>query len=409
MRYKVTFLFLLLTINSQAQTGTLQQFIDSAKFHSPLLRGYEAQLLQFRLDSAILRATLRPQVAFISNNLYAPVVKGYGYDEVITNLAQLSGLVQVSRNFLTNGAIAAQLRTVSLQGQALRDTLQISTRDLVRTITDQYITAYGDLLAVNYSKDLLELLQTEEAALKKLTQNNMIKQTEYLAFSITLQQQELTYLQARIQYNADYLALNYLAGITDTVVTIITEPRLNDTLPLDFNSSVFYKRFVTDSLRIENERRLIDYSYKPQIGVVADAGYNSSLQYLPYKNFGYSVGVNIRIPIYDGHQKDLKHQRLEVEERKRLYNRDFSLSQYRQQTGSLIKQLRSTEDLFQKIQKQVIYTKTLIEAYGKLLRTGDVKITDVITAVTNFLNAENSLRQNLISRLRIQSQLHYYN
>lgn len=409
MRYRIAILCLLITMLGHAQPRSLQQFIDSARLYSPLLKGYEAQLLQFRLDSAILRATLRPQVAFVSNNLYAPVVRGFGYDEVITNLAQVSGLVQVSRNFLSSGVIAVQFRTISLQGQSIRDSLQISARDLVRTVTDQYITTYGDLLTVHYSKDLFELLQSEEAALKKLAQRNVIKQTQYLAFSITLQQQELTYLQAQIQYNADYLALSYLAGMVDTTIATITEPKLSDTIPLDIRNSVFYKRFATDSLRIENERRLIDYSYKPQIGALVDAGYNSSLQYLPYKNFGYSVGVSIRIPIYDGHQKELRYQRLDIEERTRLWNRNFFTAQYQQQIASLVRQLQSTEQLFQKIEKQMAYTRTLIEAYGKLLQTGDVKITDLITAITNFLNAQNSFRQILISRLRIRSQINYYN
>jgi outer membrane protein TolC len=409
MKYCCTILFLLIVLFSSAQTKTLQQFIDEANVRSPLLRGYEAQILQLQIDSAILRATLRPQVAFVSNNLYAPVIKGYGYDEVITNLAQVSGLVQVSRNFLRSGAIAAQFRTLNLQSLALRDTIQLSIRDLVRTVTDQYITAYGDLLTMNYSKDLFELLKSEEVALKKLAQSNVIKQTEYLAFDITLQQQELTYLQAQIQYNADYLALNYLSGIVDTTVTTLTEPQFWDSLPHDFYSSVFYKRYVTDSLRIENERRLIDYSYKPQIGAYADGGFNSTLQNTPYKNLGFSVGVNLRIPIYNGNQKRLKYQRLDIEERSRIRNRDFFVAQYQQQIGTLTKQLQSTGMLFGKIKKQVDYTKTLIEAYGKLLQTGDVKITDVITAITNFLNAQNGFRQNIVSRLRIQSQINYYN
>ena len=47
----------------------------------------------------------------------------------------------------------------------------------------------------------------------------------------------------------------------------------------------------------------IDLSYKPKVSLYADAGYVSSLQYLPYKNFGASAGVNLTVPIYDGRQK----------------------------------------------------------------------------------------------------------
>jgi outer membrane protein TolC len=409
MKYSLPFLLCLCTLVCHSQPRTLQNFIEEARLRSPLLRGYQAQILQLSIDSAILNATLRPQVAFVSNNLYAPVVKGYGYDEAITNLPQVSGLVQVSRNFLKSGAIAAQFRSLTLQAQSLRDTIQLSVRDLVRTITDQYITAYGDLLTLSYSKDLYDLLKSEEVALKKLAQASVIKQTEYLAFDITLQQQELTYLQAQIQYNADYLSLNYLAGILDTSVSVLAEPRFGDSLPHDFYSSVFYQRYVTDSLRIQNERRLITYSYKPQIGAFADGGYNSTLQNMPNKNFGYSIGINLRIPIYDGHQKSLKYHRLDIDEQNRIRNREFFIAQYQQQIGTLTRQLQSTELLFDKIKIQVNYTKTLIEAYGKLLQTGDVKITDVITAITNFLNAQNTFRQNIVSRLRIQSQIAYYN
>src|SRR4051812_23908195 len=108
MRYGFALLLCLVTTASFSQSRSLQYFVDEAKQRSPLLRGYEAQLLQLRLDSAILQASRKTQVAFTSNNLYAPVVKGYGYDEAITNLAQVSGLVQVSRNFLNSGAVAAQ-------------------------------------------------------------------------------------------------------------------------------------------------------------------------------------------------------------------------------------------------------------------------------------------------------------
>jgi outer membrane protein TolC len=252
-------------------------------------------------------------------------------------------------------------------------------------------------------------LKKEEEALKKLAQSSVIKQTEFLAFSITMQQQELTYLQAQIQYNADYLTLNYLAGIVDTSIARIEEPGLEDSLPHDFYSSTFYQRYITDSLRIVNERRLIDFSYRPTIGAFGDAGFNSSMQMTPYKNLGYSVGVNIKMPLYDAHQKRLKYQKLDIEERTRVTNKNFFINQYNQQVAQLYIQLNATNMLFEKIKQQVNYTKTLIIAYEKLLETGDIKITEFVTAITNYLNARNSFRQNFISRLKIMNQVNYWN
>jgi outer membrane protein TolC len=282
-------------------------------------------------------------------------------------------------------------------------------KDLERTITDQYIMAYGDQVTMDYSKELFDLLKKEEDILKKLAQQSVIKQTEFLAFDITMQQQELTYLQAQIQYNTDFLTLNYLAGIVDTVITRLSEPRLEDSLPRDIYTSVFYQRFVTDSLRILNEKKIIDYSYKPSVAAFGDAGLNTSLQNTPYKNIGFSVGVNIRMPIYDAHQKRFKYQKLDIEENSRLTNKNFFIKQYTQQTAQLYRQLREINSLFDKIRQQVEYTRTLIIAYEKLLETSDVKIIDLVAAITSYMNAQNLLRQNLVSRLKILNQINYWN
>jgi outer membrane protein TolC len=409
MKY-ILFLFIsALPVLSVGQGKTLNEYIQLAKENSATLKSFRNQILSNQIDSQILKATIRTQVNFISNDMYAPVIHGWGYDEIITNLAQISAMVQATKTFLSKGNLAAQYRIIALQSQALRDTLFLSTKDLVKTITEQYITAYGDQLTMDNSLELYELLSKEADILKKLAQANVIKQTEFLAFNITMQQQQLTYLQAQIQYNADYLTLNYLVGIVDTNINRIQEPRLEDSLAHDFYSSPFYQRFVTDSLRIANDRRLINYSYRPAFSAVSDAGFNSSLQNTPYKNIGFSFGVNIKKPIYDGHQKRLKYQKLDIEEQTRLSNKSFFVNQYIQQVSQLNIQLHATDQLFEKIRQQVNYTKTLIIAYEKLLETSDVKIIDFVTAITNYLNAQNLYRQNYIARLKIINQLNYWN
>ncbi len=409
MKYFLTLSIALWPILCFGQNRTLNDYIQLAKENNATLKGLQNQILSNSIDSQILKATTKTQLNFISNEMYAPVIKGWGYDEAITNIAQVSAMVQATKSFLSKGNLTAQYRKIALQNQSLRDTLLLSIKDLIKTITEQYITAYGDQLTMDYSKELYDLLKKEADVLKKLAQGNVIKQTEFLAFDITMQQQELTYLQAQIQYNADYLTLNYLTGIVDTTITRIEEPKLEDSLPHDFYSSVFYQRFVTDSLRIVNERRLIDYSYRPTFNAFSDAGFNSSMQNTPYKNIGFSFGVNIKKPIYDGHQKSLKYQKLDIEERTRQTNKNFFSNQYNQQVAQLYIQLNATNQLFERIKQQVNYTKTLITAYEKLLETSDVKITDFVTAITNYLNAQNSYRQNFISRLKIINQINYWN
>jgi outer membrane protein TolC len=392
-----------------ARSQGLGYFIEQARNNSPLLKDYRNQVLSNRLDSAILRASLRTQVNFLSANSYAPVIKGWGYDEAISNIANISAIVQANRNFVTRNNLAAQLMSIALAGRALNDTLRLTEKDIARTIAEQYITTYGDLTSVDYNREIYDLLKKEDTVLKKLTQQSVFKQTDYLNFYVTLQQQELAYLQAEMQYNTDYLTLNYLAGIVDTAVQRIEEPLMTDTLPFDFFSSVFYQRFTTDSLRIDVQKKILEYQYKPKIGAYADAGYNSTLQVDPYKNFGFSVGVSLTIPIYDGHQKKMKLAQIDLQERTRQSNKEFYTNQYIQQVSLLKQQLNAIERLVQKIQQQIRYAHTLITANAKLLETGDITMKDYVLSINNYLSARNLLIQNNISRLRILNQINYWN
>lgn len=408
MKYWLFVIFLWIQVAASCQDLTLEYFIQQARQNSPQLKEFAAQILSNQLDSQLLRASLKTQVNFVSTNSYAPVIKGWGYDEAITNGANISALLQANRNFISANNLTAQYRVIALQNRALLDTIQLSVYDLVRTITEQYISTYGDQLTIDFNLQLYTVLQKENEALKKLTQASVMKQTDYLAFYVTMQQQELTLLQAQIQYNTDYLTLNYLCGIVDTTISHLAPPVI-DTAEHNFYESTFYQRFTTDSLRLANERRLIDYQYKPKIGAYTDAGYNSSLILKPYKNFGFSFGVSLIVPIYDAHQKTLKYQKLDLQERTRLANREYFLSQYQQQLNILKQQLASTNLLVTKINQQITYTNTLIEANNKLLETGDITMRDYVLAITSYLNTRNLLTQNNISRLRIINQLNYWN
>ena len=402
------FFCLHITVFSFAQKNNLDYFISQAIANSPLLKDYQNQRLSLALDSQIIRAALKPQVNGNSTNSYAPVIHGWGYDEVITNGQQISALVSASKSFISNKSIASQIASLQIQSQSATNNIKISEQDLKKAITDQYITAFGEQLQIEFNHHINELLEKEDSLLKKLTQDNVFKQTEYLAFTVTRQQQLLTTSQLEIQYNFDYAMLNYLAGIVDTTISSLQDPQLSTASFGDFTNSVFYHQFVLDSLKLVNDRALIDINYRPKINAFADAGYNSSLNYKPYKNFGTSIGLNLIIPIYDGKQKRLQYSKIDIQERTRVSKRDFFIQQHNQQILQLMQQLNSTGKLIELINKQINYTETLITVNEKLLATGDIRLTDFILTLNNYFNAKNLITQNYVSRLKIMNQLNYW-
>ncbi len=401
--------FLLVTgMYSRAQDHNLDYYITRAKSNSPLLKDYQGQILANRADSEMIKASYRPQVNAISADSYAPVINGYGYDNIITNGGQLSAMVQANKSFVSKNNLFTQFKTIRLENESVGNTSAIAERDLKKTITAQYIAVYGDMITTNFNKEILDLLSKEEAILKSLTKDNIYKQSDYLTFYVTYQQQQLAFRQSEIQFKNDYAMLNYLCGIVDTAAVPVTDPGLRLPPPPNIYFSDFYHQYSIDSLKFINQKSVIDYSYKPKINVFADAGYNSSLSYEFYKNFGISVGLTLSVPIYDGKQKQIKYRKIDIAERTRAAYRDFFLRQYDQQIAQLMQQLQSTESLIDEINGQVKYSDTLIEVNKKLLETGNIRITDFILAINTYLNARHLLNQNYISRLQIINQINYW-
>lgn len=409
MTNKLCLAMLLLCFSANGQTRSLDFFLGKVVSNSPLLKDYYNQVLSNQADSALLRASYRTQVGVNTNASYSPVIHGYGYDNAITNGANVVGVVQATHAFVSRGNLANQYEQLRLQWQTLQASAQVSEQDLKRTIVAQYVVVYGDVLMMRFNTEITQLMGKEERLLKVLTQQNVYKQADYLTFLVSYQQQQLTNRQMELQYGNDYGTLNYLCGIQDTVYSKpITDPELTVQMLPQLEQSVFYRSYTIDSLLTLNGKAGIDYSYKPRLNAYVDAGYNSSLAVDYYKNFGASVGLSLLVPIYDGHQRKMKYRKLALAELTRQSYRDYFKKQYSQQVAQLQQQLSSSAALVPDIDKQVKYSWTLIVANGKLMETGDVRITDFILSINNYISAKNLLQQNYISRLQLINQLNYW-
>ena len=395
-------------VRAPAQKRTLDYFIDQAVLNSPLVRDFQNQVKINQLDSLLILAAQRTQVSFTSNNTYAPIFGGFGYDKAITNGANVSALVGVNKSLLNGVSNRVQFANLKLLSDALRNNAALTIQDIKRAVISQYIATYGDLIQVTFSEQVQSNLNRQEKVLKKLTENNVYKQVDYLSFYVTLQQNEFKLKQQVNQYRADYATLNYLSGTADTTQPALETPAINLVNTFDINQSPFFKKYYIDSLTNVNSRTLIDITYRPKLNVFADAGFNSSLEYRPYKNLGTSVGVSLLIPIYDGKQKQLQYQKIAAQEDTRVGNQQFFTRQYLQQTAQLKQQLQASTELISDINKQLKYIETLITLNEKLLQTGDVRVYDYILALNNYLNAKNLINENTVTRLQLINQLNYW-
>lgn len=412
MRLKYFLLFALfcysILVKAQEQIKNLDFYLGQAKTSSPIIKDLANQRKSAGIDSLIVRATAKPQVTGTSSGLYAPIIHGYGYDEVLSNGQSLDALLNVNYDLLNKKRINNQLQGIKLQSDSLRYAAQISVFDLNRAIADQYIFGFASQDQVEFNREVVSLLRKEEALLKTLTRNNIYKQSEYLTFLVTLRQQELALSQAELQFKNDLGILNYLSGITDTTSVRLDEPKLKfDRLLTEM--SFFKQKFQLDSLRNENQKSAVDLNYKPRLGVYINGGYSSSQVLQPYKNFGTSAGFTFSVPIYDGHQKKMQYSKLSLASETINNYRDFFRKQQLQQLHLIRQQIAQTDALFGKINEQIRFSKGLIDVDIKLMHTGDLRVADFIIAINNYMSAQNLLRQTTINRLKLINQYNYWN
>ncbi len=401
--------FCVLNFKGISQNNQLAYYVTKAFLNSPLLKDIRNQVASIKYDSLLIRATAKPQVTGSSFNTYAPVINGFGYDGAITNGGNFNALIGINKLLPNKQNLIAQFENLQLQQTGLGNSSKITEQDIKRTITAQYITAFGSLQQVNFNKEISKLLLKQEVILKKLTQANVYKQSDYLAFVVTMQQQSLISKQLNIQYLNDIATLNYICGILDTSFVELIQPEIEFNPLLGAFKSPLFKQFVIDSLKLNNSKQLININYRPKINLFADGGFISTLANTPYKNIGTSFGVSFTMPIYDGKQKKMQYGKINIAELTRKNYQSFFLIQYQQQVAQLLQQLNATESLLTDIKSQLKYTQSLIDVNGKLLEVGEVRITDFVLALNNYIIAQNLITQNTIARLQTINQLNYWN
>lgn len=409
MRYLILFLFSY-PITFSAQVRNLDFYLEQALKNNPAFRDFHNQTALNRQDSLLVRATLRPQVVANTAVSLAPTYKGFGYDPALSNGGFFNTLLSANQPiFVPKKNLDAQFQALAVQNGSLQNKARLTEQDIHRSIGTQYITAYGTAQQLAFNRETLDLLRREDAVFKRLTEQNIYRQTDYLTFLSSLRQQETTVRQLEIQYQNELATLNYLCGLNDTTVVQLASPDLQlPDLPPE-EKTIFYRQYTLDSLQILADDQLIDIPYRPVVNLNGDAGFNSSFEHQGWKNFGFSVGISAAVPICDGRQRRLRHEKTSLLENTRQGYRDFFLRQYRQEIAQARQQLAALDQINISIQSQLQNTRALIEANGRLLRTGDARVVDYLMAIGNQLNTQNQLTINQISRLQILNQLNFRN
>lgn len=404
----VIYCSVLLSLNVPAQKpATLDFYLEAAASNSPLLNDYNQQVYAVKLDSMKLLADYGFILSGEGAASYAPVFKGWGYENALSNGHPVTAMIRASRELISKRNLDSRLASYYLNVLQLRNQSALSELQLKKNITDLYITTFISQQQYKAIQDILKLLVQEDTILKKLTQAAVFKQTDYLSFKVTQQQNELALEQKRAEWYNNFALLNYASGLIDTIPKTLQLSTSDTDTIVPFEESIYSQSYKTDSMKLANDAYILEYSYKPKIGAYADAGYQSTLIQTPYKNFGWSAGITLSVPLYDGRKKQMSLQQNKIALQSRSKYLEFEKNQYNQQIAQITNQIGHYRQMIATASEQLQYSRTLIEANAKQLPTGDVKVVDFILAITNYYNLRLGLIQYEGTLFNLQNQLHY--
>ena len=391
----------------QAQKQSLDYYIDKAVQNSPLLKDYQNQISSTGVDSLLIRATQKFQTDFTSQLSYSPVLGSWGYDEAITNGANIIGQVGVKQEIMNKYVLDTKFKGLNIQKQSVGNAIKISVIDLKKAITAQFLTAYGDFNEIEFNQGQLKMMNDQLSLLKRLTENGVYKQSDYLSLLAEKLAQEMTITQLNGQYSSDLQALNQLCGINDNTDVELATPAITEIKRGNINQTPLFMQFKIDSIKIENEKQQIADQVKPKLNWFADAGVISSTFSNIYKHFGVSAGVNLTVPINDGGQRKLETQKLTLSENTRSSYQSFFKSQYDQHVFQIYGELSNLILVLDQVKKQLANSLELIGIARLQLSNGSIPVIDYLNALRNHAMINRVINQSEVKRLGLINELNY--
>lgn len=396
-----------LTLVTYNQTRRLDFYLKEGLQNSPLLNDYRNQIYSAIADSLLISAAKKPLVEAKSQLQYSPFYRNFGYDEVITDGGNYMAVMGVTQNVFNKRELNNKYKAVDLQKQLINNSSRISVTELNKIITDQYLTAfsgYGDFL---FNKAFLELFKKENEIVKQFVKNGVYKQTDYLSLLVETQSQEILVNQLKSQYRKDVMLLNQLCGLNDSAWIELVEPQLGIKGTPDIAKSPSYIQYKIDSIRIENEKMAIDIRYKPKINWFADAGIMTSDPWNFYRHVGYSAGISLNIPVYDGKQRGIEKQKLEFNENSRKIYEDNYRNQYFQHIQQLSNELKALNEMSAQLEKQLKTADQLVKALKEQLEAGIIQMTEYINAIKNFKTISRNFNLINIQKLQVINEMNF--
>ncbi|MGA8854974.1 MAG: TolC family protein [Christiangramia sp.] len=440
--FSLIFIFSLQSIFSQE--NSLDYFLNAAEKNNPALLqnsnlqkigDFESQLINAE-NSFQVDVTSEVMVApfFDSNGHFIEVTttpsrNAYGYAEPVSNGALYSTQLNIAKDIFNRSKVQNLLFQNKLNNTAIRLSNEDVKHQIQKNVTEAYIQVYQLQLKQQLTKELISDLENRLKVVELLVKKGLLMQSDYLLLQLEIENKKLELQQSQNNLNSNLLRLNNAVGLKTTELQNLAEPELqldpsldayltnissevnpatdslemnqmefaNEIKPKLPNDSIYYERkFKNDSLQLVAEQQVFENKYRPQLTAYGNTGLNAVEWDRLSHNIGFSAGLKLTVPIYDGGQRNIKHrqnelkfQNLEVQLKNQEVKRENTLQ-------SLREQMASVKTGMGLIKAQLEKQKNIMEIYKGKMVQGQVSIIDYLKVVENYkVNLETQLQMRI--------------
>lgn len=423
MHFYRIFIFISLVLlfsTAFSQPHELLYYQKKARENNPVLKeNLNLQQINYLQNNITDAQFHKPQIYFTADYLLAPYFfnKGrifsitpepdrsaFGYDAGLSNGGLYAAQLNVAMPLLTRQLINTYYQQVEIQNQVLAMENQRMEHDLDKLISDQYIAAYQWQELLKDIQKIIRLVENRKTIVETLVQKGLMQQQDNLLLEIEIKQREFEAHQLQINLVAAFQELNNTCGIFDTTIYDLATPVLKQTSPVQ--SYFYHQKFELDSTNIAVQEQVLNTKYRPQLDAFGNSGLNSADASNITHHIGYSAGLHLQIPLYDGGQQaTVAQQNKLLVENMRHYEAQQDVF-LQNNIASVQQQIDLTNRSFDMIHSTLSSQEQLLKIIQEKVVTGQVSVTDYLNAVQDYVT---TLRDEIQTQTNLWLLINQYN
>lgn len=338
------------TVSGQSMRGTLEDYLDSARRNSPLIKEYAGQKEIAASERQRLKAFYMHSKAEVNGDLlFVPIVSlggggasfkwnahdavdYYGYD-LGESSGYLHGGVTWTKPLLGGGLYKVAEEQADLDGERASNEIRLEEHSLERLVTEHYLLCLLDKARIAFADSVGRVLDRQVETVGRLVSNGLASRSDSRLLEVEKEANNEARVSALQSYQSHFVDLNLVCGIevsegddawtvdgevastgsaTDSswslslpkcTYQLLPDVDIQMTLERPGAQSGFMEKYRLDSLNVEVGLRSFNTQYKPRLDLFMNGGLQTAGTPDWYRHFGWSSGLTFIWTFSDGGQK----------------------------------------------------------------------------------------------------------